>query len=224
MEMHWDIAGPAGLRFFGRMTALTTHELNNCLGIINENAGLLEDLVLMAGQGREVDPERWLVLSERISGQVRRADAIIRGLNSFAHSVDSDRTEADIAALLEVTVSLSGRLLAGDRVRAVLDRPAEPVVVTTAPFHFMHLVGRCLAFVARHAAEPDREIRISCASAGEGGVAVILGGLEPSAGAEFPGRVEQELLAGLGGSIRWSERTGDLQLILSGPQPPAGGQ
>ncbi len=214
--MNWDVAGPAGLRFFGGMTALTTHELNNCLGIINENAGLLEDLVLMAGQGAAVDPERWLLLSERISGQVRRADGIIRCLNSFAHSVDSDRTGADIGALLEVTVSLSGRLLAGDRVRAVVERPEERVVLTTAPFHFMHLFGRCLVFAARHVAEPEREIRVACAPAADGGATVTLGGLDRVDAAECAGEIEQELLAALKGRIRRGDLPGELLLELSG--------
>jgi len=53
-----DINGENALKFFGKMTASISHELKNVLAIINENAGLLEDLCAMAEKGRPVDPVR----------------------------------------------------------------------------------------------------------------------------------------------------------------------
>ena len=43
-----ETAAETGLQFFGKMTASISHEIKNVLAIINENAGLLEDLALLS--------------------------------------------------------------------------------------------------------------------------------------------------------------------------------
>ena len=52
------IIAETGLQFFSQISASISHELKNVLGIINENAGLLEDLTLMAERGVPLDPVR----------------------------------------------------------------------------------------------------------------------------------------------------------------------
>ena len=47
-----------GLQFFGEITASNSHEIKNILAIINENAGLLEDLALMYDRGAQIEPQR----------------------------------------------------------------------------------------------------------------------------------------------------------------------
>ena len=70
-----------GVRFFGKMTASATHELKNTLAIINENAGLLEDLSMIAQSGNSLSSERVHDISKRVSRQVKRADVILKRLN-----------------------------------------------------------------------------------------------------------------------------------------------
>ena len=41
-----------GLQFFGKVSASIAHEIKNVLAIINENAGLLEDLTFAARKER----------------------------------------------------------------------------------------------------------------------------------------------------------------------------
>ncbi|HEB49404.1 MAG TPA: hypothetical protein ENI89_02235 [Desulfobulbus sp.] len=217
MQTNPKSAAQAGLRFFGRITASTTHEMNNCLGIINENAGLLEDLALMAEGGMEVDPARWTTISGRIGSQVRRAGEIVSRLNSFAHTVDRERAETDIRLLLEMTVALCARLLARDNVRVRLEKEQETMMLSTAPFHCIHLVSRCLALAARHVAEPGREIRLSWAPGGEEGeegVVVVFRGLDLNNGIPLAGGIEQELLAILDADLRPGARPGELLLAL----------
>ncbi|QQG65003.1 histidine kinase dimerization/phospho-acceptor domain-containing protein [Desulfobulbus oligotrophicus] len=105
-------ADSRGLHFFGVMTASISHELKNALAIINENAGLLGDLALLAEKGRPLEPERLKVQAERIRQQVRRADDIIRRLNRFAHSAHEGPTGTDIYEVLEFTLALAARLAA----------------------------------------------------------------------------------------------------------------
>ncbi len=214
MQKNRDVTGQAGLRFFGRITASTTHELNNCLGILNENAGLLEDLALMADRGMAVDPARWSSISGRISSQVRRAGEIVRRLNSFAHSVDSDRAETDMGTILELTVALCERLLAEDQVRVTLDSVQEDILLSTTPFQIIHLVGHCLALAARHALAPARELRLACAPVGKGRVVVSLRGLDPASVPSFSDLIGQELLATLDADIRPGGRSGEVLLEL----------
>ena len=54
MSAKLEIVTESGLQFFGKMTASISHEIKNVLAIINENAGLLEDLALMADRGAEI--------------------------------------------------------------------------------------------------------------------------------------------------------------------------
>ena len=71
MTTQWEMIAPEGFRFFGKMSASISHEIKNALAIINENAGLLEDLTLLAEQGRPTDPERLKKLAGSIITQGR---------------------------------------------------------------------------------------------------------------------------------------------------------
>ena len=56
----------AGLSFFGAMTASISHEIKNRMAVINEQAGLLEDLVLMSKKGKALEAERLLQLAGKV--------------------------------------------------------------------------------------------------------------------------------------------------------------
>ncbi len=58
MAENENMLAQAGLRFFGKMSASATHEIKNTLAIINESAGLLEDLSLMAQKGQPMSIPR----------------------------------------------------------------------------------------------------------------------------------------------------------------------
>jgi signal transduction histidine kinase len=88
MSWDWNVLGEAGLQFFGKMSASISHEIKNALAIINESAGLLDDLSLRAERGIPVEPERLKKQAGNILKQIRRADGIIQNMNKFAHSID----------------------------------------------------------------------------------------------------------------------------------------
>ncbi|MEJ2283420.1 MAG: histidine kinase dimerization/phospho-acceptor domain-containing protein, partial [Desulfobacterales bacterium] len=83
-----DIIAETGLQFFGRISASVTHEIKNVLAVVGENAGLLEDLTLMADRGQPIDPARLKKMSETVKKQVARADEILKNMNRFAHTSD----------------------------------------------------------------------------------------------------------------------------------------
>jgi signal transduction histidine kinase len=211
----WRIAGEEGAQFFGRVTASVSHELKNVLAIVNENAGLLGDLTLMAGRGASVDPERLNKISLAVTGQVRRADAIIRNMNQFAHSADEAVNFVDLKELLEMVLALADRLAANRCVSLKLNPIMEPVAVTTAPFPLENLIWRCLDYCVNAAGaggtvhlgvngESDRiEIEFSSAEGPPGEMAGI-----------FPGEREKALLDLLKADLTLDRESGYLKLVL----------
>jgi len=217
MNINWEIAGPAGLSFFGKITASTTHELNNALGIINENAGLLEDLMLLQEQGAEVDSARWITIANRITAQVDRADGITRRLNEFAHSIDGDAVPVNVGLFLEQVTALSVRLLAEYAVKAEVSPSTESVEITTAPFLFLHLIGRCLEFAGRNA-DRDKKIWLTYGRGKTDTVFVLLSGLSLTGRESFPGSVDNALLEAVGATIQIvGQQTGLLLEMTADP-------
>ena len=80
MKTQGDMIGEQGLKFFGKMSATISHEINNALAIINENAGLMQDFTHMVDKGIPLDPKRLNTLAGKIIQQVRRAEGIVKNL------------------------------------------------------------------------------------------------------------------------------------------------
>ena len=151
MTADWNILGPGSLIFFGKITATITHELNNTIGIINENAGLLEDLGLIAQQGKTPDIKKWVQISKKIGCQVQRAHETIRNLNSFAHCADHAKVMVNPDSLLKLAIDLSSRHLAQKDVIAELMEAKESIDIYIHPFLFLNLLSECILFAADHA-------------------------------------------------------------------------
>lgn len=144
MDKGLDQIGEAGTRFFGKMSATVSHEIKNGLAVINENAGLLKDLILMAEKGRPPDPARIKSIADKVLERVDKADHVVRNLNLFAHKVDSPIAAVDLFENLTLIVELTGRLASnrGKTVRVV--PPESPVRITTNPFVFINLCWCCI--------------------------------------------------------------------------------
>jgi signal transduction histidine kinase len=112
------------LDFVGAVTASATHEIKNELAVINEQGQLALEILDMAGQGRQADPQRLAHLLSRVVARVGRADKVVGRLNAFAHSAESHRTACDAAQALELMVSFYKRLAALRRVTLELTPPA----------------------------------------------------------------------------------------------------
>lgn len=132
------------LKFFGRVSASVSHEIKNVFAVINEKAGLIGDLSLMAERGMPIDPERLKTVADSIQGQIRRGDTIVKNMNAFAHSIDEDTREVDLAEILELTVALATRMADMQQVRLSLgDR--EPAALIANPFDLLRLLHSSIA-------------------------------------------------------------------------------
>jgi signal transduction histidine kinase len=139
-----DVIGRLGLVFFGRISASISHELKNCLSIINESAGLLEDLVMISQKGSPIDPARLLTTSKRIQQQVIRADQILRNMNQFSHSTDHPLVNIDIRDLLGCLLAVTKRITDMKGV-TVSYAPGETAkMINTDPFWVMMLIWQLL--------------------------------------------------------------------------------
>jgi C4-dicarboxylate-specific signal transduction histidine kinase len=146
MSRNLETAGETGLKFFGKISASIFHEIKNVLSIINENAGLLEDLTLMADRGNPIDPARLKVMSATVKKQIDRADGIVKNMNRFANSISESITTVELDQTIELVIALTARLAAMRGVKVDLKLPEGPVSVAAAPFFLMNLLWLCLDF------------------------------------------------------------------------------
>uniref|UniRef100_I2PYS8 Histidine kinase n=1 Tax=Desulfovibrio sp. U5L TaxID=596152 RepID=I2PYS8_9BACT len=167
------------LFFFGRVSASVSHELKNILAVINEQAGLLDDLSRLAGRGMPLDPERLALAASCLLKQVRRGDAILTHLNRFAHTADAPRREVSLAETAALAVAL-GERQANMRQVALSARPGPDARVSTDPFVLCRLLALCLEWAM---AAPDAAKTVTvCVEAGDGqGPALVVTGLAPDA-------------------------------------------
>ena len=215
MNSNWDIIGEQGLQFFGKMSATISHEINNVLAIINENAGLLQDFTLMADKGIPLDPKRLNSLAGKVIQQIRRAEGIVKNLNRFAHSVDESVKSINLSDIVEFVAVLSGRLASMRGVTVEPKPAAVPVTITTNPFLLENLIYLCLDF-AMNASGPGNTIDIITVKT-ETGAQVRFAQVENLAKTpadKFPSEREKALLDALKADLVADIGAGELVLTL----------
>lgn len=146
MTVQYDAIGGAGLRFFGQVSASIAHELKNVLAIINENAGLLEDLTFAARRGSAIDPERLNKACQQFSKQIERADDIMKNMSSFAHSVDTFTADINLHEVANLVANLAGRKAAMRKLTIEVEAPKTPVIFPGNPFLLQNLIWLCLEY------------------------------------------------------------------------------
>lgn len=112
------------IQFFGRETARQTHEITNVINIMNELVGLLGDMTAAANSGaRPLDPARVEGIVEKLLKQIKRQEAIVRGVNRFSHSVDVIEGLFGIEELNERVTFLAERHVRLSRAELEVDLP-----------------------------------------------------------------------------------------------------
>ena len=155
-----DVIGRTGLAFFGAMSSSNFHEINNALAIINENAGLLGDLLRMADKGSDLELNKLDRVSALIIDQVRRAKEIVKTINRFSHSVEHPEKRVDLGETVVFVAHLAHRFAHMNGVAIEARLPSHPVKITTSPFFLENLVWLCLDF-AMQVLGDDKVIQIS---------------------------------------------------------------
>lgn len=121
------------LSFFGKMTAGFTHEVKNVLAIIKENAGLMEDILLMARGGSPPNLERLSRAIASIREQADRGVELSSRFNRFAHSADHPRVRLDLNMVLDHLSLLVERFARLKEVKLEVVFSDQPAQVETSP-------------------------------------------------------------------------------------------
>ncbi len=162
----------AGLAFMGKVVAAQTHEVTNAFSVINEMAGLQQDILQDAARGEPLD----LLELERVSGKirehVRRGDAVVRSINWIAHSADRLSAAFAVNEALERAVAAAEHWMRRRRARFALSLPEEGARLETRPFFFVYAVLLAADIVTPPAAG-DQEISVSYTRDGDGITLVI---------------------------------------------------
>jgi len=204
------------LAFFGAVTAAVSHELNNAVAIIEQNSGLLEDMLLDLENGTPLDAGQVGKGAETIGRQALRQGAIVRGLNAFAHSTDSPERELKMGALLETVAAWNHRAAAQKRVSIETGPPAPGPLLRGDPFR----VQQALFLALRGILEPAAEggcLKLSAEEEGEAvHVRIEAGGTGASKETDFL----ETLMRRLGGALERVSEEGSVALRLSFPKRP----
>ena len=205
-----------GARFFGEISASISHEIKNVLAIVNENAGLLQDMVMMIEKGRPLSPERLTGLAQSIVRQVNRGDRIVKDMNRFAHSADHPSETVDIGEVIDFISVVAARLIAMKGEPPKIDVPAAPVTAFTNRFFLEDLVWTCLCR-AMDARAPDRAVSIVAEKTGDTPRIRFCGLAEdfPASGAGFPSPRETMVAGLLGVQLKADKEKGEIVLIFS---------
>lgn len=165
---------PDGLAFFGRVSASVSHELNNVISIIDQTAGLLEDLLAGAGRGRPITNDRLESIVLSLQKQTQRGLTIIKRLNTFAHGTDSPQLEFDINDAVANLGELCQRLAGLKRVTLEVHLVDQPLNVIGSPFALQQALFAAIGQVFA-VAERDNLVEVTVTIA-NGSLQVLVSG------------------------------------------------
>ncbi len=157
----------AELAFFGRMTASVTHEINNCIAIIGQVSGLLQDLCYSAQQGHPVELDKLCSNSQKVGGQVARIQEIVKRLNRFAHSVDNAVVCFNPCDTVHNLVDLCQRFASNRGVTLTMDGALDAVAIEGDPFCLQQAVFLCID-LAMEASRDGGSVNVAVISSGSG--------------------------------------------------------
>jgi signal transduction histidine kinase len=170
----------------GRMAAGVAHEINNPLAIINENAGLLKDLLSIKNEPPEKD--RLLRIAETVVKSVERCSTITHRLLGFAKRMGPLTERVALGHLLEEVLSFQGKEADYRRITITLAVPEDLPTIESDRGQlqqvFLNIVSNAFAAV-----DDGGRIDISLELEGENMVAVTISDNGPGIPKEHIDRV-----------------------------------
>lgn len=200
-----------GLLFFGKSNRLISHELKNIIAIISETLGLLHELAELSESGMRLTPEKLREMSGSILEEVDRANAVIRCMNRFAHSVDEFVGDVDLGQIVSLSVQLV-KLNPVSKTVMIEFLEGGSYKIHTSPFFLGNLLYHAFYF-ALSAAAPEKHIKVSIPVDGRR-VGVDISGVAPDGFKSFPTPQAQLLVKILGAEILSDGSSGKFQVLL----------
>jgi signal transduction histidine kinase len=154
----------------GRLAAGVAHEINNPLAIINEKAGLMQDILQVSPDFPQREKVRALAAS--VIGSVERASRVTHRLLGFARHVEVAREEIDLEELIRDVIGFLGKEAAYRNVRLEVRKEANLPGITSDRGQleqvFLNIINNALAAVPDNVGRIEIELTLS----GEHGVCV----------------------------------------------------
>lgn len=203
------------LAFFGAVTASISHDLNNAIAIIEQTAGLLEDLVVGSERGRPISNEQLQKIADRIAKQTKRGATIVRRLNAFAHTVDEDVKDLELTALIQTVIALAHRLADRRQVSLDAELTAEPIHIKGSAFRVQQAV---FLSIQRAVSATEEGATVMLSAGGQDSSAWIsVEAVEPEAPTPAGDNYLVPLMTQIGGRIEESTSDGKLSIKLVFP-------
>lgn len=137
------------LASIGRMAAVVAHEINNPLAVINENAGLLQDLIVVKKEPPEED--RLLRIAGAIRGSVERCSTITHRLLGFAKRMEPLTERISLGPLVEEVLGFHRKEAEYRSVSIQLAAPADLPIIESDRGQlqqvFLNILGNAFAAV-----------------------------------------------------------------------------
>jgi nitrogen fixation/metabolism regulation signal transduction histidine kinase len=144
------------LAFFGKMTANLTHEFKNIMAIIQESAGLMEDIMAITPLSKEKYQERFNNSMVTIKNQLQRGMLLASRFNRFAHAPDHSVAEIDLGETIDHFCILTERFARLKHISLESGSHEKQVSLKTNPvFLYMALfygLESCLSVLAENSA------------------------------------------------------------------------
>ncbi len=214
MESDRHETAKKGFLFSGEMTASATHEINNNLAVIKENAGLMEDLALLSDAKAPLSPEKIITIGKRIQKHVGKASETVANMNRLAHSTDRFETTVDILETVAFLKTITSRLMGNRGVTLAVTSTLGSPVMTTSPFFLKQLIWQCITFLMGEN-QGVKEIQINIAG-GDKSVILFFKGVSVSKEAfdRFASNEVNAINSPINSDITRDENSGMIALIL----------
>lgn len=200
-----------GLSFFGTTNRLISHELKNILAIISETLGLIDELMELSETGTELQPGKLRSLSKSVMEEIERANAVIRSMNTFAHSVDEFIREVDLKETVSLMLQFS-KLNSISKNIEVRFPGTDTHTIYTSPFFLENLLHHAIHF-AMLAVGPDRQIHVSL-HPDAAGIKVSFSGMDSGRVGSFPTTHSELIAKAIGAEISLDISAGELHVVL----------
>ncbi len=216
MTARTQTIGDANIQFFGKMVASLSHEIKNVFAVIHENAGLLEDLVLLTEKGRPLDPGRIKRVAGKMRGQIIRGDEIVKNMNRFAHSADVPIESVDLNQTLKLLVELFQRSATMKGITLETKASEDEVIVRTNLFILENMIWLCVS-AAMDCVASSKNMVIAVEKVGDGAQIRFTGldTLSESLGSKIKEEGGEAFLNELKGTLTFNSIDGELVLSLS---------
>jgi len=155
----------------GRMAASVAHEINNPMAIINEKAGLIQDLVGFTPEFPQ--KEKMLGLVDSIVKSVDRCSKVTHRLLGFAKRMEIRRESINIRELIDEVVGFQQTEARHRNIKIAYDLPDNLPTLISDRGHlqqvFLNLVNNAFAAV-----DADGEVEISVSAPDHSAIAVSI--------------------------------------------------